>query len=174
MYHLLSVDNAEKMKAIILNTQLIDEIIITKDNSNIQLMINKVSERHIDKNWGDEEFYFENDKSDCPLIVNNKSYWISMKVGWWRDTYRIPNVHLILGTNCSKFGSGCLYFSQLEFSQALEDDEFIYIVKNISILAGEGSILRLNSGLKDRDKKIERRNKLVERLSGGNNSIWQI
>ena len=87
-------------------------------------------------------------------------------------------MHIVLGTTYN-FGSTKAYFSQLELSQALEDDNSIYIVKNITKLSGEGAITRINSGLKDnRERKIERRMELINRLDGKtipfNKSEWLI
>lgn len=166
MYDLLSVENAEIIKKLLLNTQLSEEIEININKGNISLLVTKVSENHVEEEWGNEEFYLENEENDNSLVINNKNYWISIKVGWWRDTYRIPNAHITLGTDYYKFGGGHKFFSQLELSQALEDKESIYLLKNITNLSGEGSISRLNSGLKDRNKKINRRNELIRRLDG--------
>ena len=75
-------------------------------------------------------------------------------------------MHLALGTTTNKFGSSKEYFSQIEISQSLEDENYIYIVKNITDLAGKGCISRINTGLKnDKDKKYERRTRLVNRLN---------
>lgn len=166
MYDLLSVENAEIIKKLMLNTQLSDEINVRVNKGDIRLLATKVSENNVEEEWGNEEFFLENEETDKTLVINNKNYWISIKVGWWRDTYRIPNAHITLGTNYYGFGAGRKFFSQLELSQALEDKEYIYLVKNISNLSGEGSISRLNSGLKDRNKKVSRRNELVRKLDG--------
>ena len=90
-----------------------------------------------------------------------------MNIGQWGDyKYYIANMHLVLGTTTNKFGSAKSYFSQIEISQSLEDDNYIYIVKNITDLGGKGSISRINTGLKDdKDKKYERRTRLVNRLN---------
>ncbi|WP_127837080.1 hypothetical protein [Clostridium prolinivorans] len=166
MYEALTVENANKIKQIILSTQLEKEIVIDKNKVNISLRTDRVSDNQIEENWGNNEFFLENESNKEVLTVNNKSYWVSIKVGWWRDTYRIKNAHITLGTNYYGFGRGHNFFSQLELSQALEDKNNIYIVKNISNLAGDGSISRLNSGLKDKDKKLQRRNELIKRING--------
>lgn len=69
------------------------------------------------------------------------------------------------------------YFCQIELSKAVEDDKYIYIIKNITKLAGNGAISRLNNGLgKDRDRKHQRREELVNRLNADvisyNNNDW--
>lgn len=100
------------------------------------------------------------------LNINNKKHTLFINIGEWPPyKYEIENMHLVLGSSYS-FGSLKEFFSQIELSQALEDEQYLYIVKNISKLAGEGSIARINSGLKsDRDKKFQRREKLVNRLN---------
>ena len=88
----------------------------------------------------------------------------SFNLGEWGYKTRIPKSHLVLGTNPIKFGSD--YFCQIELSQAVEDEENIYIIKNISKLAGEGAISRLNNGLgNDKARKHKRREELIERLN---------
>lgn len=101
-----------------------------------------------------------------------------MNIGEWGYEYRIPNMHIVLGSSYN-FGSSKDYFSQIEISQALEDREYIYIVKNISKLSGEGAITRINSGLKtDKYKKKERRIRLVNRLNSKSiyydNQDWMV
>lgn len=73
-------------------------------------------------------------------------------------------MHIVLGTTYSKFGAKEL-FSQLEISQSIEDNDYVYLVKNISDLAGKGAIARLNSGLKYKKEKYERINILINRLN---------
>ena len=66
-----------------------------------------------------------------------------------------------MGSNCSRLG---LFFCQFELSQALQDSNYIYLVKNLFKLAGDGSIARLNRGLKYREEKIDRRYELLNLL----------
>lgn len=81
-----------------------------------------------------------------------------------------------MGSNYSKLGK---FFAQLELSQSLEDDNYLYVVKNISKLLGEGAISRTNNGLKsDKEKKYKRRNRLVTLLDSKvieyDNNEWMV
>lgn len=108
----------------------------------------------------------EEDEFAC-VNINGKKEALYMNIGQWGGyKYYIENMHLVLGTTTNKFGRSKEYFSQIEISQSLEDENHIYIVKNITDLAGKGSISRINTGLKDdKDKKNERRTRLVNRLN---------
>ena len=171
----ITIQNAEKIKNILLNNYL-DNKSINLEYKNIKTIINidgitesKESELFDDRNM--EMFNFLNGEQEGNLLcmeVNNKKHQLYMNIGEWgvygNYEYDIPNKHIVLGTTSSKFGAK-EYFSQLEISQALEDDKYIYLVKNISKLAGEGSIARLNNGLKEKALKHERRNRLINRLN---------
>lgn len=171
----ITIQNAEKIKNILLNNYL-DNKSINLEYKNIKTIINidgitesKESELFDDRNM--EMFNFLNGEQEGNLLcmeVNNKKHQLYMNIGEWgvygNYEYDIPNMHIVLGTTSSKFGAK-EYFSQLEISQALEDDKYIYLVKNISKLAGEGSIARLNNGLKEKALKHERRNRLINRLN---------
>lgn len=159
MIRLVNKKDVERLKTIFLSTRLISDIEIKKDN--INLIVTDVSENTTENEWGNDEFYLLNNNDDKPLRIKNKYYDLSVKVGWWRDTYRIRNAHVTLGSNCSRLG---LFFCQLELSQALQDSNYIYLVKNLFKLAGDGSIARLNRGLKYREEKIDRRYELLNLL----------
>ena len=175
MMERITIQNAEKIKNILLNNYL-DNKSINLEYKNIKTIINidgitesKESELFDDRNM--EMFNFLNGEQEGNLLcmeVNNKKHQLYMNIGEWgvygNYEYDIPNMHIVLGTTSSKFGAK-EYFSQLEISQALEDDKYIYLVKNISKLAGEGSIARLNNGLKEKALKHERRNRLINRLN---------
>ena len=175
MMERITIQNAEKIKNILLNNYL-DNKSINLEYKNINTIINidgitesKKSELFDDRDM--EMFHFLNGEQEGNLLcmeVNNKKHQLYMNIGEWgvygNYEYDIPNMHIVLGTTSSKFGAK-EYFSQLEISQALEDDKYIYLVKNISKLAGEGSIARLNNGLKEKALKHERRNRLINRLN---------
>ncbi len=160
MYKPLTFENADRIKYVLLNTQLVNSVKIQK-NPNVVFNADAVSDNWVESDYGNDEFFMMNGDSTDPLIINGKSYTLSLKVGWWRDTYRIPNTHITLGSSYSKYGS---FFSQIELSQAIEDDDKIYIIKNMSKLAGDGTMARLNNGLKDKNSKIGRRYDLAKRL----------
>ena len=84
---------------------------------------------------------------------------------------RIKSGHIFLGSEA--FNN---YFAQVELSHAIEDENYIYIVKNISKLAGEGSIYRLNKNAEDKNDKYMRREILIDELKSEvieyKNSRW--
>lgn len=164
----IALQNAEKIKKILLYN-FIDNKSINLEYKNIKIIINIDGRTESEKSPLFDymhmfNFLYSEEKDNYQCIeINNKKYDLYMNIGGWGYEYDIPNMHIVLGTTSSKIGSK-QYFSQLEISQALEDDEHIYLVKNISKLSGEGAISRLNSGLKEKALKYERRNRLINRL----------
>ena len=161
----ITQENAKNIRKILLNNCIEDNIIeLEYKYLNAKLKIDNATiceKSEIFENM--DEFYFINDRDNLEnnklcLDIKNKKYMLFMNVGKW--------MHLSLGSTYN-FGSSKYFFSQMDLSQALEDDNYLYIAKNLTKLAGNGSISRINSGLKsDRNKKIERRNRLVKRLNG--------
>lgn len=168
-------DNAQKIKNILLNNYL-DNKSIDLEYKNIKTIINidRITESEKSQLFDDrnmEMFHFLNGGQEGNLLcmeVNNKKHQLYMNIGEWGVSggykYDIHDMHVVLGTTSSKFGAKEL-FSQIEISQSLEDKDYVYLVKNISDLAGKGAIARLNSGLKDKKEKHERRNTLINRLN---------
>lgn len=176
MRDLITNENAKIIKNILISNNLENKIIELKYKY-INAVVKITSKTNV-KNTSNlkprnmKEFYFTNNNDNsldfnkfC-LNINNKKHTLFINIGEWPPyKYEIENMHLVLGSSYS-FGSLKEFFSQIELSQALEDEQYLYIVKNISELAGEGAIARINSGLKsDRDKKFQRREKLVNRLN---------
>lgn len=161
---LVEEDNIDKFKKILLKAPLESDINV--DLQKIKLDIKAVSETYSSERFEDMEeilFYGEEESTDV-LEVKGQKHQMFLAVGPWGTEGRFPNSHITLGTTCSKFGE---FFSQIELSHCLEDEKRIYIVKNISKLAGQGAISRLNNGLKkDKDAKHMRRELLVERFEG--------
>ena len=182
---LITIDNANKIKQILLNNYIEGKTInLSYPSIKTEINISNVSENEASKTFMDrsmQEMSFINEEEEENIYcmkINNRNHQIYLNIGDWGYNYRIPNMHIVLGTTYN-FGSTKAYFSQLELSQALEDDNSIYIVKNITKLSGEGAITRINSGLKDnRERKIERRMELINRLDGKtipfNKSEWLI
>lgn len=164
----IALQNAEKIKEILLYNY-IDNKSINLEYKNIKTIINIDGTTESEKSplfdYMDMfNFLYSEEKDNFQCIeINNKKYDLYMNIGGWGYEYDIPNMHIVLGTTSSKIESK-EYFSQLEISQALEDAKYIYLVKNISKLSGEGSISRLNSGLKEKALKYERRNRLINKL----------
>lgn len=172
---LITYDNAHKIKAILLNNYFEDKSInLEFKHINTKVIIDSLTESEKSRVFTDRDMDMrcflnsedEDDEYTC-VNINNKKELLYLNIGQWGDyKYDIENMHLVLGTSTNKFGSAREYFSQIELSQSLEDEEYIYIVKNITYLAGRGAISRINTGLKnDKDKKHERRTRLVERLN---------
>lgn len=171
----ITVENAEKIKNILLYGYLDNKTIeLEYKHINTKVRINGKSKNEKSSMFTDldmDMYYFlnnldEEDIHSC-IYINNKKEKLYINIGQWGTyEYDIPNMHIALGTSTYKFGSAREYFSQLEISQALEDSNYIYLVKNITDLSGPGAISRLNTGLKsDKDRKHERRNILVNRLN---------
>jgi len=168
-YELVTIENVNRIKELLKNTALNDNIEIKIPNLDLSLTVDSVSvtmqnEEFLEKYSLDmEKVYFMYQESMPVLKIRNREYELFFNLGEWGYKTRIPKSHLVLGTNPIKFGSD--YFCQIELSQAVEDEENIYIIKNISKLAGEGAISRLNNGLgNDKARKHKRREELIERL----------
>lgn len=172
---LITYDNAHKVKDILLKGNLDNKSIkLEFKNINAKVNINGLTAVEKSKIFIYEDmdmFWFTNslneEDTDGCIDINGHKEELYMNIGSWGDNkYNIKNMHLVLRITTNKFGSAKEYFSQIEISQALEDENYIYIVKNITDLAGRGSISRINTGLKnDKDKKYERRTRLVNRLN---------
>lgn len=165
-YQLIDIARAVLIKNVLLNTELREEIRIEVPSLDLSFQANAVSITEPSSKFeAMEEAYFMKDESVESLYVENRKYSVFFSIGEWGYETRLPASHICLGTTPIKFGSA--YFSQLELSQALEDEHSIYIVKNLSKLAGEGAISRLNHGLgADKLTKHERRSQLKQKFGG--------
>lgn len=165
---LISCNHVSRIREVLLQKNLFEfkpiEIIFKELKLSLYIdSVSKASETQRFDHDMQEVFFVQKNERNV-LKINNKYYELFYNVGEWRNNTRISDSHICLGTNPKKFGSD--YFCQIELSQGLEDDEYIYIVKKISKLAGKGAITRLNSGLKsNKEKKHLRREKLVRELN---------
>lgn len=145
----ISIENANKLKDILLNSSLKRNIKLKFPSLDLEINIDNISENYYD-DYNDRDFMdlldTTKENSDLCIKINNKYYNLRLSLGEWGYTYAIPNMHLALYSNCSRFGD---YFAQLDLSQCIEDEENVYIVKKISKLSGEGAIARLNKNLGD-------------------------
>lgn len=187
----ITVQNAEKIKVILLGNNL-DNKRIELEYKNIKAKVRIDSRSNYEKSkvFPDIDMkmcYLKNscdvDEGNCCFEINGKKKMMYINIGEWGVSggykYRIENMHIALGVSTNKFGSSNAYFSQIEISQALEDNNYIYIVKNITNLSGQGAISRINSGLKsDKARKYERRDRLVKRLNSEvityDNKEWMV
>jgi len=160
---LINASNNERIKDILLNTQLVRPICVEVPSMQLKIEFDGVSTSEPNDIYDMKQTYFIKGEETKVMSVKERTYEMFFNLGEWGYSTRIPNSHICLGTTPIKFGSD--YFAQLELSQALEDGSKIYIVKNISKLAGEGAISRINKGLgKNKDDKHQRRKELVKSL----------
>ncbi|HAT4250466.1 hypothetical protein [Clostridium perfringens] len=161
----ITIENANKIKDILLNDGLKDEISLRFDFFNMEINITNLSESEYDENNDAWISFLDDNKENNNLCmkIKDKYYNLYMFFGDWGYKYYIPNMHISLYSNFSKFGN---HFAQIDFSQAIEDDNNIYIVKKISKLTGAGAIARLNNNLgSDKNAKFGRRHLLVNKLN---------
>lgn len=164
-YEPISVSNVALLKNVLLSAPLEKDISINLQAIGLRFHANQVSISEKSATFEEmTETYFMFEDSTTVLSINNRCYSVFFNIGEWGYDTRIPGSHICLGTTPLKFGSG--YFCQLELSQSFQDDHHIYIVKNISKLAGQGAISRLNHGLgANKVQKHQRRLQLKEKLS---------
>lgn len=163
-FNKITYNEAERIKEILLNTGLKYPINFDIKELNIKVDINHVSEKVTTEHhqpYNMSEVYFMDSENSClPLKSKKKSYEIYYNIGQWGHETRIPNSHIVLGTE--KFHSYCF---QLDLSDAIKDDRYIYLIKNVSNMAGRGALCRLYSNLgQDREKKLLRRHLFIEEL----------
>lgn len=161
----ITIENANKIKDVLLNDGLKDKISLKFDSLNMELNITDLGESVYDENNDAWISFLDDNKEDNDLCmkIKDKYYTLYMFFGDWGYQYDIPNMHISLYSSFSKFGN---HFAQIDFSQAIEDDNNIYIVKKISKLTGAGVIARLNNKLgNDKNAKEGRRHLLVNKLN---------
>lgn len=165
---LINNENVQKVKKILIEENLKDNIIIEKDKLELQLGIDELTMAMEASYLGScyfrmfgRSFKYNNDVEN--MKIKDKVYRMFMCVGPWKKQNKECESYVVLGANYKQFGND---FSEFDLSDCLEDNEYIYIVKNLSKLAGSSAITRLNKGIKsDRDKKYERRRMLVSQLN---------
>jgi len=173
---LISNNSVNRLKDILINTWLKNPINISIPSMQLIVEIDGVSAAEPSDLFDNmEQVYFMKNNDTKVMKIKDRSYEMFYNLGEWGYDTRIPESHLCLGTTPLKFGTD--YFSQIELSQALEDNNGIYILKNLTKLAGEGAIIRINSRLgTDRAAKERRRTKLVNILGkktiSYDNSDW--
>lgn len=168
-------NNAEKIKEILLESNINKKIELNFEGLGIKIDINGLSETTYDEEKNVEGMYFlKGNLDNLCLKVSGRKYYLFLTSGAWDYDYKIKNMHLALSSNCKGLSND---FAELEISQALEDDKYIYIVKKLNKLAGRGTIARLNKGLgANKEEKEKRRIELVKRLDAKtiiyNNDEW--
>ncbi|WP_300382111.1 hypothetical protein [Clostridium sp.] len=165
MYELITQEKADRIKYILESTGLMCEIEINELYSKYKVNVFNVTETYDYGLHGYNMKVFDlMDQNDGGKVLQheNKLYEIFIAFGEWGYKTRLKNTHITVGSSKSHE-----YSFQLELSQAFMDDENIYIVKNISNLAGKGALVRLYRGLgSNRANKENRREKFIEEFNG--------
>lgn len=164
MYDLITQKEADRIKDILNNTGLKESIIIEVLDGKYKINAYNVTESYTSERYEYDmnEFYLMDGNDEFNVLeCKNKLYEVFISFGEWGYKTRLKNTHITAGS--SKFHD---YSFQLELSQAIKDKENIYIVKNITNLAGNGALVRLYRGLgKDRAKKENRRERFIEEFN---------
>lgn len=160
-----SPENVKIIKQILRDEKLEKEINLIFDSIDLSVSINNITPFDV--------YYqtrsFEINESLSVLNYRNKQVKLNMYIGAWSGNPRIKNSHISIYTSSNQIGGE--RFCQIELSDCVEDENYVYILKNISNLAGTGAIARLNkySLSKELEEKRKedlhkRREELVERL----------
>lgn len=164
MYELITQNEANRIKQILNETGLKEDINIEVLNGKYKINAFNITESYKSEHYGynmNEFYLMDNHNKYNVLEYKNKLYEVFVKFGAWGYKTRLNNTHITVGSSKSHD-----YSFQLELSQAIKDKENLYIVKNISNLAGNGALVRLYRGLgKDRAKKEKRRERFVEEFN---------
>lgn len=163
MYELITQNEANRIKQILNETELKEDINIEVLNGKYKINAFDITESYKSEHYDNmNEFYLmDNHNKYNVLEYKNKLYEVFVNFGEWGYKTRLNNTHITVGSSKSHD-----YSFQLELSQAIKGKENLYIVKNISNLAGNGALVRLYRGLgKDRAKKEKRRERFVEEFN---------
>lgn len=164
MYELITQNEANRIKQILNETGLKEDINIEVLNGKYKINAFNITESYKSEHYGynmNEFYLMDNHNKYNVLEYKNKLYEVFVNFGAWGYKTRLNNTHITVGSSKSND-----YSFQLELSQAIKDKENLYIVKNISNLAGNGALVRLYRGLgKDRAKKEKRRERFVEEFN---------
>ena len=164
MYELITQNEANRIKQILNETGLKEDINIEVLNGKYKINAFNITESYKSEHYGynmNEFYLMDNHNKYNVLGYKNKLYEVFVNFGKWGYKTRLNNTHITVGSSKSHD-----YSFQLELSQAIKDKENLYIVKNISNLAGNGALVRLYRGLgKDRAKKEKRRERFVEEFN---------
>ena len=164
MFELITQSEADRIIQILNETRLKEDINIEVLDGKYKINAFDITESYKSEHHGynmNEFYLMDNHNKYNVLEYKNKLYEVFVNFGEWAYKTRLNNTHITAGS--SKFHD---YSFQLELSQAIKDKENLYIVKNITNLAGNGALVRLYRGLgKDRTKKENRRQRFIEEFN---------
>ena len=164
MFELITQSEADRIIQILNETRLKEDINIEVLDGKYKINAFDITESYKSEHQGynmNEFYLMDNHNKYNVLEYKNKLYEVFVNFGEWAYKTRLNNTHITAGS--SKLHD---YSFQLELSQAIKDKENLYIVKNITNLAGSGALVRLYRGLgKDRTKKENRRQRFIEEFN---------
>lgn len=164
MFELITQSEADRIIQILNETRLKEDINIEVLDGKYKINAFDITESYKSEHHGynmNEFYLMDNHNKYNVLEYKNKLYEVFVNFGEWAYKTRLNNTHITAGS--SKFHD---YSFQLELSQAIKDKKNLYIVKNITNLAGNGALVRLYRGLgKDRAKKENRRQRFIEEFN---------
>lgn len=164
MFELITQSEADRIIQILNETRLKEDINIEVLDGKYKINAFDITESYKSEHHGynmNEFYLMDNHNKYNVLEYKNKLYEVFVNFGEWAYKTRLNNTHITAGS--SKFHD---YSFQLELSQAIKDKKNLYIVKNITNLAGNGDLVRLYRGLgKDRAKKENRRQRFIEEFN---------
>lgn len=164
MFELITQSEADRIIQILNETRLKEDINIEVLDGKYKINAFDITESYKSEHHGynmNEFYLMDNHNKYNVLEYKNKLYEVFVNFGEWAYKTRLNNTHITAGS--SKFHD---YSFQLELSQAIKDKENLYIIKNITNLAGNGALVRLYRGLgKDRAKKENRRQRFIEEFN---------
>lgn len=181
-YRALTADNAYRIKTALAYAELEKDIDLEFESIDAKIHIEGLSDIYTDRFDADlnvkEPYIFilmYNETYDTCLEMNQEDQVLIMGFDDFNKNVSIKGTCLFL---CKMDSESENILSTIELSNCIEDDEYIYLVKNISDLVGKGVIARLNNNTKDKEEKRSRRKVLVEKLSAEvlryNKKEWMI
>lgn len=139
----INLETANFIKQSLLNGNLTHDINL--EIGKYKICIDNLENPLIDEfyNLMDKTSFVFQDSLQGVLNKGNLKGDLFFSIGQWRNekSYRFVDTHIVLGSNLIHD-----FFNQIDLSDAIEDKDNIYLLKNISSKAGKGSIMRLYKG----------------------------
>ena len=158
MYHLIEQSMADRVLEILEQTALYKPINLEIGNYSLEAY--SVSETNESNHFYNQEFNLLTDQDEYGVLKFREKYYnLFVHFGEWRLNQRLQNAHICVGSE--KIHK---YFFQIELSQSVFDNEYVYIIKNATNLAGDGSFIRLFSGSKSKQAKHARLDKFLHQF----------
>jgi hypothetical protein len=162
MYELINQKEADRIFKIFKDASLLKPINVVIGDYELKASDKgEIVDTQSFKDYDMDEFSLLNNGSYETFKRRKNKYDAFVSYGEWGYKTRLNKTHITLGTG---YHNHCF---QLELSQALTDNKFYYIVKNVSDKGGEGSIKRLYKGIKnDRLEMDKRQSQFISEFPG--------